>query len=113
MVSLVSLVQALAGTLGAIPELIQALAPANPIAPYIDLNPTNNLVDTAIYQMQPGQLLVVWIETRLETREMSKWVHTVEICLRAMRDNSDLDLINLIHGGVPVPATAWSGATAR
>jgi hypothetical protein len=103
MVSLIDLVNAMAETLGNIPEVLAALAPADPIQAYIDMNPTSNAVDKAIYQMQPGQLLVVWIETRLERAEMSKWVHTVEICLRSMRDNSDLDLINLIMAGVPVP----------
>ena len=103
MVNLADLVNAMAATLSAIPEVVAALAPTDPIAAYVDFNPTSNSVDTALYEMQPGQVLVVWIETRLQTREMSKWVHTVEICLRSLSGSSNLDLINLILAGVPVP----------
>jgi hypothetical protein len=103
MISLTDLVNAMAATLGDIPPLLAALSPVDPIQPYIDMNPTSNSVDKAIYQMQPGQLLVVWIETRIDRAEMSKWVHTVEICVRAGRDQSDLDIIGLIMAGVPVP----------
>jgi hypothetical protein len=103
MVNLTDMVNALTSTLLAIPDLVAALAPTNPIQAYIDMNPTANSVDKAIYQMQPGQLLVLWVETRLERGDMSKWSHTMEICLRAARDSSDMDLIDLILGGVPVP----------
>jgi hypothetical protein len=103
MVSLSDLVTAMATTLGNIPELVAALAPTDPIQAYIDMNPTSNSVDKALYQMQPGQLLVIWVETRLLRGEMSKWSHVVEICLRSLPDASDLDLIDLILSGVPVP----------
>ena len=79
------------------------LAPTNPVQAYIDFTPTNNSVDKAIYQMQPGQLLVIWMETNLIIEAMSKWSHRVEICLRSQRDSSDLDLGDLIMNGIPVP----------
>jgi len=103
MVKLSDLVNAMAGTLSNIPELVAALAPVNPVQPYIDFNPTSNSVENAIYQMQPGQLLVVWTETLLILETMGKWSHRVEICLRALKGNSDLDLVDLILSGVPNP----------
>lgn len=103
MVDLSDLINAMATTLSGIPALVAQLAPVDPIQAYIDLNPTANSVDKAIYQMQPGQLLVVWTETRLERETMSKWSHSVEICVRSLPDQSDLVLINAIVGGVPNP----------
>lgn len=103
MVNLTDLVNAMATTLAGIPELVAALAPTNPIVAYIDTNPLRNSVSKAIYQMQPGQLLVVWNETRLERETMSKWNHVVEIYVRSLPGASDLDLIDLIVAGVPNP----------
>jgi hypothetical protein len=103
MVSRAALVRAMASTLLAVPEVVVVLSPDDPVRAYIDLNPTANSIDLAIYQMQPGQLLVAWIDTVLKTGEMSKWSHTLEIYLRSARDNSDLDLADLILNGVPFP----------
>jgi hypothetical protein len=103
MIKLSDLVTAMAQTLANIPELVANLAATDPVKAYIDFNPTSNSVEKAIYQMQPGQLLVFWVETALITEAMSKWSHRVEICLRSMRDHSDYDLIDLIMSGVPVP----------
>lgn len=103
MIKLSDLVTAMAQTLANIPELVADLAATDPVKAYIDFNPTSNSVEKAIYQMQPGQLLVVWVETALITEAMSKWSHRVEICLRSMRDHSDYDVIDLIMSGVPVP----------
>ena len=103
MVKLADLVNAMAQTLMNIPELVAELAATDPVKAYIDFNPTSNSVDKAIYTMQPGQLLVMWTETNLIVENMSKWSHRVEICLRSMRDHSDLDLIDLVLQGVPVP----------
>lgn len=97
------MVNALAATLLAIPEVVAMLAPEDPVQAYIDTNPTANSLEDALYQMQPGQLLVVWIETVLQRTDMSKWLHTVEICIRALRDQSELDLGDLIMAGVPIP----------
>lgn len=103
MVNRTALVNAMASTLLAIPEVVEALAPDDPVLAYIDLNPTSNQLDEAIYQMQPGQLLVVWIETNLLRGEMTKWSHTLEICFQALPTQSHLDLGDLILAGVPVP----------
>lgn len=103
MIKLSDLVNAMAQTLVNIPELLADLAPVDPVKAYIDFNPTSNSVEKAIYQMQPGQVLVLWVETALVTEAMSKWSHRVEICVRAMRDHSDYDLIDDILQGVPVP----------
>ena len=103
MVHLDDLVNAFATTLGNIPALVADLAAVDPIVPYIDLNSAANSVSKAIYQMQPGQVLVVWRSTALTQGEMSKWDHRVEICVRALPDHSDLTLINEIMEGVPVP----------
>jgi len=105
MVHLADLVNAMAQTLAKIPELVGVLAPVDPVRAYVDYNPTSNSVEKAIYQMQPGQLLVIWTETLLQREEMSKWSHRAEICIRALRDQSDLDLIDKILAGVPVPGT--------
>jgi hypothetical protein len=103
MIKLSDLVNAMAQTLTNIPALVADLSSVDPVLAYIDFNPTSNSVEKAIYQMQPGQLLVVWVETALVVETMSKWSHRVEICLRAMRDHSDYDLIDQILNGVPVP----------
>jgi hypothetical protein len=80
-----------------------ALAPVDPVQAYIDWNPTSASVDAAIYQMQPGQLLVVWRDSVTTTGQIPRWQHTIEICVRAPRDKSTLDLIDLIVTGVPYP----------
>lgn len=103
MIKLADLVNAMAQTLANIPELVADLAAVKPVQAYIDFNPTSNSVEKAIYQMQPGQLLVIWTDTVLTMEAMSKWSHHVEICLRAMRDHSDYDLIDQILNGIPVP----------
>ena len=54
MVNRTALVNAMASTLLAIPEVVEALAPDDPVLAYIDLNPTSNQLDEALYQMQPG-----------------------------------------------------------
>lgn len=97
------LVNAIADTLAKIPEVMADLAPTDPVRAYIDFNPTSLSVEQAIYQMQPGQLLVVWVETAMVVETMSKWSHRVEICLRAMKGHSDLDLGDLVLNGVPIP----------
>lgn len=103
MISRRELVIAMANTLANIPELVEVLAETDPVKPYIDFNPSSNSVEKAIYQMQPGQLLVMWTETALIVENMSKWSHRVEICGRAMKEHSDMDLGDLIMQGVPVP----------
>lgn len=103
MIALGSLVNAMASTLSGIPEIVAILAPVDPVVAYIDLNPTANSVDKAIYQMQPGQVLVIYRGSDLTEGEMSKWSHAVEICLRSLPGASDLDLIDAIMAGVPNP----------
>jgi len=103
MVHLSDMVNAMVATLSKIPELVAALAPEDPIVGYIDLNPTHNSVDKALYQMQPGQVMVVWTNTRLDTGTMSKWSHLMQICMRSLPGASDLDLVDLIMAGVPQP----------
>jgi hypothetical protein len=103
MIDYIDLTNAMATALGNIPELVAILAPVDPIQPYIDNNPTANSVDKAIYQMQPGQVLVVWTDTTLVRETMGKWSHTVEICVRALPDQSDLVLMRTIINGVPNP----------
>jgi hypothetical protein len=97
------LVNAMTTTLTNIPELVADLAALDPVKGYIDLNPTSNSVDKAIYQMQPGQVLVIWRSSTLSQGTMSKWDHRIEICLRSLPDHSDLTLIDEIMDGVPVP----------
>jgi hypothetical protein len=103
MVHLDDLVNAMTTTLLNIPELVADLAPAEPIVGYIDSNPTSNSVDKAIYQMQPGQVMVIWRGTALSEGEMSKWDHRMEICVRSLPGHSDLTLIDEIMQGVPNP----------
>jgi len=100
---LIDITNAMAATLGNIPELVAELAPTDPIQAYIDKSPVYNSTAKAIYQMQPGQLLVLWRDTVIATGEMSRYVHAVDICVRALKGNSDLDLVDLILTGVPQP----------
>ena len=103
MIRLPDLVNAMAAMLSSIPDLMAQLATDQPVQAYIDLNPVANSVDKAIYQLEPGQLLVAWTGTRLERGTMSKWAHVVEIVVRALPDASILDLIDSILAGVPYP----------
>jgi hypothetical protein len=103
MISLGSFVNAITTTLLAVPELVQNLAAVDPIVAYIDRNPLANSVDKAIYQMQPGQLLVFYVSTDLTEGDMSRWLHALHICIRALPGQSDLDLIDAIMAGVPIP----------
>ena len=97
------LVNALATTLSAIPPLMAALAPVDPIVPYIDINPDHNSVEKAIYQMQAGQLLVHHTDTKLDEGQMSRWSHALTICVRALPGQSTMALCGIIMDGVPVP----------
>ena len=103
MIHLPDLVNGMAQTLAQIPDLMAQLALDQPIRAYIDMNPVANSVEKATYQLEPGQLLVIWTGTRLERGTMSKWSHVVEILLRALPDQSILDLIDSILAGVPYP----------
>lgn len=98
-----SLVNAIASTLESIPEVMVLLAEADPIDAYVDDNPTRNQVDAAIYQMQAGQLLILWRETRLQREGMGKWLHLVEICTKPLPDQSNMDLMDAVVNGVPNP----------
>lgn len=103
MVSFIDLVMAMADRVSEIPEVMALLAPAKPIRAYVDLASANNSLDLAIYQIQPGQLLVVWTETFLVLQTLSQWSHRVEICIRALKDHSDHELAQKIVNGVPQP----------
>lgn len=103
MIKFADITNAMAQTMLRIPGLVAELAPANPVVAYIDMNPGRNSVEKALYEMQPGQLLVVWVETALIIEEMSKWSHRMDICCRALPGHSDFDLVDLIMQGVPVP----------
>jgi hypothetical protein len=102
------LVGAMVDTLARIPDLEPVLAPADPvrgspIVGYVDETPLLNSVAKAIYQMQPGTLLVNWIETHLLEGVMMKWSHIIDIYVRALPDQSNMDLVEVIMAGVPVP----------
>jgi hypothetical protein len=105
MLHLGSLTDAMAEALGSIPALTGQLAAVNPVAAYIDENPARNSLEKAIYQMQPGQVLVAAIRTERVSETMSKWSHLVEIYMRALRGYSDLDLVDAIVNGVPQGAS--------
>jgi hypothetical protein len=97
------LVNAMAQTMLNIPEVMAELAATDPVRAYIDFNPGSNSVEKAIYQMQPGQLMVVWVDTAMVIETMSRWSHRVEIYVRAMKEHSDMDLGDLVVAGIPVP----------
>jgi hypothetical protein len=103
MIGIIDMVNAFAQTFTAIPEIVALLAPTSPVVAYVDLNPTANSVEKAIYQMQLGQLLIIYRGTDLTEGEMTKWTHTVEICLRSLPGESNLDLIDAVMAGVPNP----------
>jgi len=103
MIHFTDLVNAMAQTLLNISEVVAELAAEEPVKAYIDYNPTSISVEKAIYQMQAGQLLVMWVETALMVETMSKWSHRVEILIRAKKDQSPYELIALIMNGVPDP----------
>jgi hypothetical protein len=103
MVPLGAMVTALADKLGNIQNVVAMLAPLDPIVAYIDNNPVANSIEKALYQMQPGQVLVMWTETRMTIGEMARWSHLMEICIRALPDQSDLEIVDAIMAGIPVP----------
>ena len=84
---------------------LTALAPGG-IITYIDVNPDKNSVVKARYQMPDGSLLLVYNGVTLATAagiSMLAWQHTVAIYLRAQKSYSDLDLLEALVDGVPVP----------
>jgi hypothetical protein len=103
-IDLIALTDAMVTTFRNIPELVAALdsRPEN-ISGYIDVNPDKNSVAKAIYQMQPGTVLVAWQETLFEAAEMEAWSHHFQYYVRARRGASALDLITKLVNGVPVP----------
>jgi hypothetical protein len=103
MIDLIDLMNTMAQTFQMIPELMVELAPANPVVAYIDSNPIRNSIIKARYQMQPGTLLIAWLETLFREGEPMAWGHRIEIYVRALRDHSDLALIQLLTNGVPNP----------
>jgi hypothetical protein len=103
MINYNDLVNAMVTSFGNIAQLLGMLAPADPVVPYIDSNPQNNSVMKARYQMQPGQVMVAWLETNFAQEEMGKWLHRVEIYVRAMRNQSDGDVVAAIMNGIPDP----------
>ena len=100
---LADIVNAMAQSFLSIPPLVADLNPVDPVKAYIDRNSTSNSTEKAIYQMQPGQLLLIWRASLLTETDMSKWDHRVDICVRALPGHSDLTLIDEIMEGVPVP----------
>jgi hypothetical protein len=102
MIKRADFLNAMGQTLANIPELVALLAPDAPIGVYPEIA-TRNSVEKFIYQMQPGQLLVIWTESLLTRANMLKWDHRVEICFRALPGNSEFDIGDAIMAGVPVP----------
>jgi hypothetical protein len=95
------LVMAMVAAFGNIPELVAVLAPVSPIAGHLDNHPAS--LAKAVYQMQPGSVLVAWQETRFREGETEPWEHVVEIFVRALKGQSNLDVAVLLINGVPVP----------
>jgi hypothetical protein len=104
LVSFIDLTEAMVTALRAIPEVV-ALLGGDPLAitSYIDRTPDKNSVSAAIYQMRAGSVLVIWRETLLAEGDIEGWVHNIEICLRAARGDSVLELGIAIINGTPVP----------
>ena len=84
-----------------IPELVPQMAAVAPIVAYVDNHPAS--LGKAVYQMQPGSVLVAWNETHLREGETEPWAHAVEIYVRALRGRSSLDLAVLLVNGIPDP----------
>jgi hypothetical protein len=103
MINIADLVNGMATTFQNIPELVAVLAPVNPVIAYIDFNPTRNSLSKALYQMQPGQVLVAWTETIYQVDEMTAWSHLVQVAIRPLREHSDFEVIDQIMNGVPQP----------
>ena len=97
------LVRAMTEKISNIAEVVGQLLPPDPVTAYIDLTPVAHDLEKAIYQMQPGQVMVYWLETNMVVEEVTRWSHRVEIALRAARDYSDMDLADLVIDGIPVP----------
>jgi len=103
LVDLIALTNAFADTLAAIPELPPLLVDPAAVIAYIDRNPTMNALAAAIYQMKPGSVLVVWLESVLTQGEMEGWLHRYAFYVKALRNESPLDIIRAIVNGIPVP----------
>jgi hypothetical protein len=103
MIDLIELVQSMAATLGAIPPLMAILAPANSIVAYIDMHPTENSLSQARYEMQPGSVMLAFMETTFQEGATSPWAHTVAIFVKAQAAQSELAIVTQIVNGIPVP----------
>ena len=106
MISPTDVVNAMVTTLQSIPTLTALLVDGtNSIVGYIDVNPLKNSVLKARYQMAAGSLLLVWNGVTLAEvgATIFAWKHAVMIYVKSQKNASDLDLIEAVIQGIPIP----------
>lgn|SRR5262245_3156432 len=73
------------------------------VTPYLDeATGDMNSVTNVRYRQPNGTILVTWEASRIAEGELSGWAHFVEIYCRAMRQKSQLRLLNAVIDGVPL-----------
>jgi hypothetical protein len=99
-------VNSMVTTLQSIPTLTALLVDGTKsIVGYIDENPLKNSVLKARYQMAQGSLMLVWNGVTLAEvgSTIFAWKHAVMIYVKSQKTASDLDLIEAIIQGIPIP----------
>ena len=105
MINLEALTNVFADTLRRIPELVADLNPPVPesVVAHVDRNPERMSLDTVLYSMKGGTVIVAGVESVLAEGEMAWWTHRVEFYVRPGRNQSTYQIIDDIMRGVPVP----------
>jgi hypothetical protein len=104
MLDIATMTNTLVDTFREIPELVAMCANQDPnyVSGYIDSGPPLNSILTAIYDMSDGSVLVAWDETEFTSNDqMSMWVHRFRVYVRALPDDSSLDMARTLINGIP------------
>lgn len=107
MVDLTAFTNGMVEVLRRIPELIAELSPSVPesVMGYIDIQPGQNAVASAIYGQRPGSVLVVWRDAMMTVGSggIANMAHHADLYVRAQRNQSPFRIIHAVTNGVPDP----------
>jgi|SRR5215831_2506241 len=104
MLAIDTMTSTLVATFQQIPELVQMCANQDPsrIYGYLDSGPPLNSLLMAVYDMADGSVMVAWDETELTASdEMSMWRHRFRVYVRALPDDSSLQMALTLINGIP------------
>lgn len=104
MTDLPALLNDIATAIRACPEVMgEVSGNADAVSPYEDIAGVNNSLARAVYMQPNGTVLVAWTGTTLGGSDgtVQYWEHSVEIYVRALKQQSPLTLLNAVMDGTP------------